>query len=49
MDERNDNALSRPFSIPGAREGSIKNNESEILLLKRRIKALEERVEALEP
>jgi hypothetical protein len=44
-----DKPLSRPFRIPSAREGSIKNNESEIIALKRRIKALEERIEALEP
>jgi hypothetical protein len=43
-----DKPLSRPFNIPTAREGSVKNNESEIIVLKRRIKALEERIEALE-
>lgn len=35
--------LSTTFSAPGPRKGSIKNNESEIIVLKRRIKALEER------
>jgi hypothetical protein len=43
-----DKPLSRPFNIPTAREGSVKNNESEIIALKRRIKALEERVKTLE-
>jgi flagellar motility protein MotE (MotC chaperone) len=41
--------LSTAFFAPTAREGSVKNNESEIIVLKRRIKALEERIEALEP
>jgi hypothetical protein len=41
--------LSRAFNLPASRQGSIKNNESEIFLLKRRIKELEARVEALEP
>jgi hypothetical protein len=48
VEEKNDDALSRAFNIPGAREGSVKNNESDILLLKRRIKALELRVLDLE-
>jgi len=39
--------LSRTFGIPAARKGSIKNNESEILLLKKRIKVLEERFHGL--
>lgn len=43
MDEQNDKPLSRAFGLPGARKGSIKNNESEIILLKRRIKELERR------
>jgi hypothetical protein len=38
--------ISRSFNLPAARKGSIKNNESEIFLLKRRIKALEERFQA---
>jgi hypothetical protein len=42
-----DKPLSRPFNIPTAREGSVKNNESEIIVLKRRIKALEERFHGL--
>jgi hypothetical protein len=43
VDEQRDRPLSRTFGIPAARQGSIKNNESEILLLKRRIRELEER------
>ena len=35
--------LSVTYGIPAARSGSIKNNESEILLLKKRIRILEER------
>lgn len=38
-----DKPLSRPFNIPSSRTGSIKNNESEIIALKRRIRVLEER------
>jgi hypothetical protein len=49
VDEKTDNVLSQEFNIPGARKGSIKNNESEIFLLKRRIRELEARIEALEP
>jgi hypothetical protein len=49
VDEKRDRPLSRTFGIPAARQGSIKNNESEILLLKRRIRELEARIEALEP
>ncbi len=49
MESSKDKPLSRSFNIPTAREGSVKNNESDILLLKRRIKALEKRIEALEP
>jgi hypothetical protein len=41
-----DKPLSRPFNIPTAREGSVKNNESEIIALKRRVKELEERFQA---
>lgn len=48
MEDSRSKPLSLTFGIPAARQGSIKNNESEILLLKRRIKALEDRVEALE-
>lgn len=48
VEDRNDKPLSRPFNIPSSRDGSVKNNESEILLLKRRIQELEERVKALE-
>ncbi len=48
MDEKRDRPLSRTFGIPAARQGSIKNNESEILLLKRKIRELEERVGDLE-
>jgi hypothetical protein len=47
VEEKNDDALSRAFNIPGAREGSVKNNESDILLLKRRINTLEERFHGL--
>ena len=43
MEDRRDKPLSRPFNIPSSRDGSVKNNESEILLLKRRIRELEER------
>jgi hypothetical protein len=43
-----DKPLSRPFNIPAAREGSVKNNESEIVALKRRIRELEKRIESLE-
>jgi hypothetical protein len=39
--------LSRPFGIPSSRDGSVKNNESEILLLKRRIRELEEQFHGL--
>jgi len=35
--------LSQTFGIPASRSGSTKNNESEILLLKKRIRILEER------
>lgn len=38
MAELNDNPLSAKFNIPAAREGSIKNNESEIVLLRRALK-----------
>ena len=40
--------LSRPFRIPNQREGSVKNNESEIVVLRNKLKKLEERIEALE-
>ena len=43
MESWRDKPLSRPFNVPSFRDGSVKNNESEIILLKRRIKALEER------
>ena len=46
MESWRDKPLSRPFNIPTAREGSVKNNESEIIALKRRIKVLEERFQA---
>ena len=36
MESWRDKPLSRPFNIPSAREGSVKDNESEILLLKKR-------------
>ena len=49
MEDWKSKPLSRPFNIPNSRDGSVKNNESEILLLKRRIRELEERIEALEP
>lgn len=47
MEDSTSKPLSRTFGIPTARSGSIKNNESEIFLLKRRIKALEERFHGL--
>ena len=40
MEQWKDRPLSRPFNIPSSRSGSIKNNESEIILLKKRIKEL---------
>ena len=43
MESWKDKPLNRPFNIPSSRDGSVKNNESEILLLKRRIRELEER------
>jgi hypothetical protein len=39
--------LSRTYGIPASRSGSVKNNESEILLLKKRIRVLEERFHGL--
>ena len=47
MEDSTSKPLSRTFGIPAARKGSIKNNESEILLLKKRIKVLEERFHGL--
>ena len=47
MEDSTSKPLSLTFGIPAARQGSIKNNESEILLLKRRIKVLEERFHGL--
>ena len=47
MEDSTSKPLSLTFGIPAARQGSIKNNESEILLLKRRIKGLEERFHGL--
>jgi hypothetical protein len=47
MVEWKDKPLSRPFNIPSSRKGSIKNNESEIIALKRRIRILEERFHGL--
>ena len=35
-------------SVVSARKGSVKSNETEILLLRRKIRELEERVKALE-
>lgn len=49
MEETADKPLSRTFGIPGARTGSIKNNESDIVLLRRRLTELEKRVTDLEP
>jgi hypothetical protein len=40
VEQWKDRPLSRPFNIPSSRSGSIKNNESEIILLKKRIKEL---------
>ena len=40
MENPTDKPLSQTFGIPAAREGSVKNNESEILLLKRRTNEL---------
>ena len=48
MEDSTSKPISRAFNLPASRKGSIKNNESEIFLLKRRIKALEDRVEDLE-
>ena len=47
MEDSTSKPLSRTFGIPAARKGSIKNNESVILLLKKRIKVLEERFHGL--
>lgn len=38
MAELNDSPLSAKFEVPAAREGSVKNNESEIVLLRRALK-----------
>jgi hypothetical protein len=46
VEDWKDKPLNRPFGIPSSRDGSVKNNESEILLLKRRIRELEERFQA---
>jgi hypothetical protein len=43
VEETADKPLSRTFGIPGARTGSVKNNESDIVLLRKRIAELEER------
>lgn len=43
MEDSTSKPLSVTYGIPAARQGSIKNNESEILLLKKRIRELEER------
>jgi hypothetical protein len=49
VEETADKPLSRTYGIPAYRRGSTKNNESEIIVLKRKIKELEKRIEALEP
>jgi microcystin-dependent protein len=38
VEQWKDKPLSRPFNIPSSRSGSIKNNESEIILLKKKFK-----------
>ncbi len=38
VEQWKDKPLSRPFNIPSSRSGSIKNNESEIILLKKKLK-----------
>lgn len=43
MEDSTSKPLSRTYGIPASRSGSVKNNESEILLLKKRIRILEER------
>lgn len=48
MEETADKPLSRNFRIPAVRKGSVKNNESDIVLLRRRLTELEKRVEDLE-
>lgn len=48
MEDSTSKPISRAFNLPASRKGSIKNNESEIFLLKRRIKDLEARIVALE-
>lgn len=53
MEDWKDKPLNRPFRIPASREGSVKNNESEIILLKKRAKellsSLEQKSEFLVP
>ena len=53
MEDWKDKPLNKPFRIPASREGSIKNNESEIILLKKRAKellsSLEQKSEFLVP
>jgi cell division protein FtsB len=48
VEETVDKPLSRTFGIPAARTGSIKNNESDIVLLRKKIAQLESRVRVLE-
>lgn len=48
MENWKNKPLSEQFDIPSSREGSVKNNESEIILLKKRIKELRTFIEGLE-
>lgn len=48
MEDSTSKPIRQGFNLPASRKGSVKNNESEILLLKRRIKDLEARIVALE-
>ena len=48
MDDWRSKPLNKRFGIPSQRQGSVKNNESEIVVLRNKLKKLEERIEALE-
>lgn len=49
MEDSTSEPIRQGFNLPASRKGSIRNNESEIFLLKRRIRELEARIVALEP